>query len=112
MAGGTGDIAFRMAERLKGSGIANTPVAACHRPDIVVCDINPSMLRVGEERARARGFGGASRPTFSWVQGDAEQLPFDSNAFDIYTIAFGIRNVTHVNVGKNMKATHLSIYNM
>ncbi|OQR91747.1 ubiquinone/menaquinone biosynthesis methyltransferase ubiE [Achlya hypogyna] len=100
VAGGTGDIAFRMAERLTKGGLPRTmseEEAASGRTDIVVCDINDSMLRVGEERATARGIGlPGARPSFAWVQGDAEQLQFESDSFDVYTIAFGIRNVTHV----------------
>ncbi|ETW05212.1 hypothetical protein, variant [Aphanomyces invadans] len=97
VAGGTGDIAFRMADRLKRGGLADSPADPSGRTDIVVCDINASMLRVGEERATARGIGlPGTRPSFAWVQGDAEQLAFESDSFDVYTIAFGIRNVTHV----------------
>ncbi|RHY18662.1 hypothetical protein DYB37_012991 [Aphanomyces astaci] len=96
VAGGTGDIAFRMADRLKRAGLPDSPTDD-GRTDIVVCDINGSMLRVGEERATARGIGlPGTRPSFAWVEGDAEQLKFEDNSFDVYTIAFGIRNVTHV----------------
>ena len=76
MAGGTGDIAFRMA----GSGA-----------EIVVADINPDMLDVGLERAVERGIDG-----LVWSCQDAELLTFETGKFDAYTIAFGIRNVTHV----------------
>jgi demethylmenaquinone methyltransferase/2-methoxy-6-polyprenyl-1,4-benzoquinol methylase len=76
MAGGTGDIAFRLAER--GAGVT-------------VADINPEMLAVGRERARQRGVGG-----LSWAEENAEQLSFAAASFDAYTIAFGIRNVTHI----------------
>ncbi len=81
VAGGTADIAFRFLERL-----GSKPGEA------VVCDINPDMLSVGRERARDRGFG--ERITFSC--GDAEKLPMPDASFDAYTIAFGIRNVTHI----------------
>jgi len=77
VAGGTGDIAFRLVER----GGAN-----CHT---TVFDINASMLEVGEERAVKRGLAGKLK----FVEGNAEELPFESNSFDAYTIAFGIRNV-------------------
>ncbi|KAJ0411158.1 hypothetical protein ATCC90586_005015 [Pythium insidiosum] len=83
VAGGTGDIAFRMGRRLRDSGST-----------ITICDINSSMLQVGRERA-ARMFPDAAE-LFRWEQGDAEQLQFADNSFDVYTIAFGIRNVTHV----------------
>jgi len=76
MAGGTGDVAFRMARR------------GAH---VTVADINPDMLTVGMDRARARGLEG-----LSWKQENAEGLTFAENAFDAYTIAFGIRNVTDI----------------
>lgn len=76
MAGGTGDIAFRMQ-----------PSGAL----ITVADINEEMLDVGIERAQKREIGG-----LSWSRQDAEQLTFDDRSFDAYTIAFGIRNVTRI----------------
>ncbi len=76
MAGGTGDIAFRM----QALGAL-----------ITVADINPDMLSVGIERAQKREIGG-----LSWSEQNAEQLTFDDKSFDAYTIAFGIRNVTHI----------------
>jgi demethylmenaquinone methyltransferase / 2-methoxy-6-polyprenyl-1,4-benzoquinol methylase len=76
MAGGTGDIAFRM--QAKGALIT-------------VSDINPDMLDVGMERAQKREIGG-----LSWSEQNAEILSFDDRSFDAYTIAFGIRNVTHI----------------
>ena len=77
MAGGTGDIAFRM--QVMGALIT-------------VADINPDMLGVGMERAQQRDIGG-----LSWSEQNAETLSFDDRSFDAYTIAFGIRNVTHIN---------------
>jgi len=76
MAGGTGDVAFRMARR------------GAH---VTVADINPDMLAVGMERAEERGLQG-----LSWKEENAEDLSFESSAFDAYTIAFGIRNVTDI----------------
>ncbi len=76
MAGGTGDIAFRMAE-LGAS--------------VTVSDINQDMLDVGIERAMERGIDG-----LVWSCQNAEELTFSSRTFDAYTIAFGIRNVTHI----------------
>ena len=76
MAGGTGDIAFRMA----ASGA-----------DITVSDINQDMLDVGIERAMERGLDG-----LVWSRQNAEELSFPDRFFDAYTIAFGIRNVTHI----------------
>jgi demethylmenaquinone methyltransferase / 2-methoxy-6-polyprenyl-1,4-benzoquinol methylase len=78
MAGGTGDIAFRLARR----GAA-----------VTVADINPDMLSVGIERAQRRGIEG-----LVWAEENAERLSFAPAAFDAYTIAFGIRNVTHIDL--------------
>jgi demethylmenaquinone methyltransferase / 2-methoxy-6-polyprenyl-1,4-benzoquinol methylase len=76
MAGGTGDIAFRLARR---------------GARVTVADINPDMLGVGEERAKSRGIDG-----LAWSVQNAEALGFAGGSFDAYTIAFGIRNVTHI----------------
>jgi len=76
MAGGTGDIAFRLAK----SGAA-----------VTVADINPQMLEVGMERAQKRGIDG-----LVWTEANAETLTFPDRFFDAYTIAFGIRNVTDI----------------
>ncbi len=76
MAGGTGDIAFRMAD--------------CGA-DVIVSDINQAMLDVGVERAMERGIDG-----LVWSCQNAEELPYSSGLFDAYTIAFGIRNVTRI----------------
>ncbi|WP_414899525.1 class I SAM-dependent methyltransferase [Sphingomonas flavalba] len=76
MAGGTGDIAFRLA----ASGA-----------QVTVADINPDMLAVGIDRAAKRGIDG-----LVWSEANAEALTFPDASFDAYTIAFGIRNVTHI----------------
>ena len=80
MAGGTGDIAFRLAER---------------GAEVTVADINQDMLDVGIERALKRGIdkddGG-----LVWSRQNAEALSLPDRMFDGYTIAFGIRNVTHI----------------
>ncbi len=95
VAGGTGDIAFRLRD-----AIAASHVRVAKPPRITVCDINPRMLAVGQERAAARGYTGAGAaagaPQLAWVEGNAEALPFPDASMDLYTIAFGIRNVTHV----------------
>lgn len=97
VAGGTGDIAFRFVdasgcqERSKSSGSDEISVT--------VCDINSEMLRVGERRARDR-YGDEimdNSKAISFIQGNAQDLyQFDDNSFDLYTIAFGLRNVTDV----------------
>jgi ubiquinone/menaquinone biosynthesis methyltransferase len=98
VAGGTGDIAFRFidaadcVERAKSSGLDEISV--------MVCDINPEMLRVGEMRARKR-FGSElirESKALQFVEGNAQYLPFEDNSFDLYTIAFGLRNVTDVDM--------------
>jgi len=76
VAGGTGDIAFRMARR---------------GARVTVTDINPDMLAVGRERAEARGIEG-----LIWKQENAEALSFEDAVFDACTIVFGIRNVTDI----------------
>jgi len=77
MAGGTGDVAFRIVE----AGNKNVRVT--------ISDINSSMLQVGEKRAAEKGF----LPYVDFVEANAEELPFESASFDAYTIAFGMRNV-------------------
>ncbi|KAK3084593.1 hypothetical protein FSP39_016023 [Pinctada imbricata] len=59
---------------------------------VTVCDINQEMLDVGKHKALQCGMVSG----ISWLQGNAEELPVDSNSYDVYTIAFGIRNCTHV----------------
>ncbi|OWF39765.1 2-methoxy-6-polyprenyl-1,4-benzoquinol methylase, mitochondrial-like [Mizuhopecten yessoensis] len=65
---------------------------ASPKTHVTVCDINKEMLEVGKGRAREMGLVKG----LSWVQGNAESLSFGDNLFDAYTIAFGIRNCTHV----------------
>ncbi|KAJ0683120.1 putative 2-methoxy-6-polyprenyl-1,4-benzoquinol methylase [Helianthus annuus] len=61
---------------------------------IYVCDINPNMLNVGKKRAQERGLRDLG--SLVWAEGDAEKLTFKDDLMDGYTIAFGIRNVTHI----------------
>jgi demethylmenaquinone methyltransferase/2-methoxy-6-polyprenyl-1,4-benzoquinol methylase len=82
VAGGTGDVAFRIADTLRRRGGA---------AEIVVCDINTDMIGEGRRRAMERG-----EENIAWVCGDAEALPMPNASRDAYTIAFGIRNVTHI----------------
>jgi len=98
VAGGTGDVAFRFVdasdcqERAKSSGVDEISVT--------VCDINPEMLRVGESRARKK-YGSAlldDTKALTFVEGNAQYLPFADEKFDLYTIAFGLRNVTDVDM--------------
>jgi demethylmenaquinone methyltransferase/2-methoxy-6-polyprenyl-1,4-benzoquinol methylase len=77
VAGGTGDISFRFLKRA-GSGHST------------VLDITESMLIEGRKRAEADQMAAS----LDWVVGDAMALPFEDNTFDVYTISFGIRNVT------------------
>lgn len=82
LAGGTGDIAFRLAKLDEA-------------PDVVVCDINEEMVSVGRDRGIDRGL----IQGIEWTVGDAEHLPFDDNMFDVCCIAFGLRNVTQPAAG-------------
>jgi len=136
VAGGTGDISFRIADELHRLAKARS-VASGTGGEVVVCDINAEMLRVGEQRARTAGRAVSPRSTYEgrsgqaaaatsagtgtvvgsrvnasaertasgappggvslrFVEGDAEELPFEDSSFDAYTIAFGIRNVTRL----------------
>lgn len=79
VAGGTGDVAFRFLKRAPGA-------------TATVCDMTEPMLIEGQKRAEAEDM--ADR--LSWVVGDAMALPFEDNSFDVYTISFGIRNVTRI----------------
>jgi demethylmenaquinone methyltransferase/2-methoxy-6-polyprenyl-1,4-benzoquinol methylase len=80
VAGGTGDIALRLLDRLDGQA------------SVTLLDINYAMLSVGRDKALDRGW----LDQIAWANGDAEQLPFPDRSFDAYMIAFGIRNVTHI----------------
>lgn len=84
VAGGTGDVAERILERLGPEATARAPVT--------VCDINVAMLSAGRDRAIDRG----RLAGIQWTCGDAERLPFADATFDAYTIAFGLRNVTEI----------------
>lgn len=82
VAGGTGDIAFRIIDASHGNAHAT------------VLDINGSMLAVGRERADKRRLAG----NVDFVEANAEELPFPDETFDAYTVAFGIRNVPRIDV--------------
>ncbi|KAJ7993651.1 hypothetical protein DPEC_G00256860 [Dallia pectoralis] len=118
VAGGTGDISFRFLEyvRSQEERVARRVARANQTPswqDIstgfeargqeaveprqsraVVCDINKEMLKVGKQKADSMALDRG----LSWVVGNAEELPFEDDQFDVYTIAFGIRNVTHIDM--------------
>lgn len=80
VAGGTGDIAFKIIE------------ASRRRAHATVLDINGSMLEVGQERAEKKGL----LSNCNFIEANAEALPFEDKQFDAFTIAFGIRNVPHI----------------
>ncbi|WP_119677397.1 bifunctional demethylmenaquinone methyltransferase/2-methoxy-6-polyprenyl-1,4-benzoquinol methylase UbiE [Indioceanicola profundi] len=79
VAGGTGDIAFRLR-------------SAAPAARVMVCDLTEGMVRVGRDRALDRG----DLHGVEWTVGNAEKLPFRSRSVDAYTIAFGLRNVTDI----------------
>lgn len=79
IAGGTGDLSYDFARKVGPNG------------QVILADINDSMLKVGRDRLADRGIAG----NLETVQANAEALPFPDNHFDIITIAFGLRNVTH-----------------
>jgi demethylmenaquinone methyltransferase/2-methoxy-6-polyprenyl-1,4-benzoquinol methylase len=88
VAGGTGDIAFRIIE------------ASGKLAHATVLDINASMLAVGAERAEKKKIS----ENLTFVEANAEDLPFEAGSFDAYTIAFGIRNVPRIDVA--LKEAH------
>lgn len=79
IAGGTGDLTAKFSRLVGKDG------------QVVLADINDSMLKVGREKLRNRGL----IDNISYVQANAEELPFPDNYFDVITISFGLRNVTH-----------------
>lgn len=81
VAGGTGDVARRALPRLAAAGGL-----------AIVCDTNHRMLELG----RARAIDDGIIAGIEWLAGDAEALPFADRSFDLYTIAFGLRNVTRI----------------
>ncbi|XP_010874339.2 2-methoxy-6-polyprenyl-1,4-benzoquinol methylase, mitochondrial [Esox lucius] len=118
VAGGTGDISFRFLDyvRSQEERVARRVAQANQTPSwqeistsyaapgqeeveprrsrAIVCDINKEMLKVGQQKADRMGLTSG----LSWVVGNAEELPFDDDQFDVYTVAFGIRNVTHIDL--------------
>lgn len=90
-AGGTGDITFRYLKYLQN--IKNPSNVQSH---VTVCDINPNMLEVGKIRAERQGWTIDNGFDIHWKEANAEKLPFEDDSFSAYTIAFGIRNVTHI----------------
>ncbi|MBX9804876.1 MAG: bifunctional demethylmenaquinone methyltransferase/2-methoxy-6-polyprenyl-1,4-benzoquinol methylase UbiE [Alphaproteobacteria bacterium] len=83
VAGGTGDIAFRLAKTYPHLNL-----------QITVCDLTSAMVEVGRDRAINQGL--LPGKGINWVCGNAENLPVADNSQDLYTIAYGLRNVTHI----------------
>lgn len=98
VAGGTGDISTRFIQAVRYQELQaddNLDMdfrdgSSSQRAHAFVVDINREMLEAGKRR------NDLLYPDISWTQGDAEELPFGDSQFDAYTIAFGIRNVTHI----------------
>lgn len=114
VAGGTGDIAFRILNKItpQAGKLATADIAKSEKADmsarpqnsagvlhgetkITLCDLNWDMLRVGRDRAEDNGW----LNDFEWITGNAEFLPIPDNTYDVYTISFGLRNVTHIDKG-------------
>ncbi|EKV31908.1 Ubiquinone/menaquinone biosynthesis methyltransferase UbiE [Caenispirillum salinarum AK4] len=106
VAGGTGDIAFRFLDRARHIGAVrraerrdmgedvDEPPPNTAEAAVTVCDINVEMLKVGRDRATDQG----RLSGLTWACGNAESLPFPDRTFDHYTIAFGLRNVTNIDL--------------
>lgn len=90
-----GDIAFRYLKYLK-----NSPASAEIPSHVTLADINQHMLDEGKKRAEKLEFidlqNSRSRNTIDWICANAESLPFENCSFSAYTIAYGIRNCTHI----------------
>ena len=86
LAAGTGDITLRLAKRMRGK-----EAGADIEGRLVSSDINAAMLKIGEERLHNKGW----LKNLEFVIANAEALPFADNSFDLITMAFGLRNVTH-----------------
>lgn len=100
VAGGTGDIAFRIKDAIEKKILSPSdtnvaPPSPQEEGSITLCDLNWDMLRVGRDRAINKGW----LNEFEWVTGNAESLPLPSDSIDVYTIAFGLRNVTRIDDG-------------
>ena len=84
LAGGTGDIALRALQRF-----------AQRETEITICDINLKMLNIGRQRVWDRGH----LHRINWLCADGEALPIPDHSFDACTLAFGLRNMTHIERG-------------
>ncbi len=91
VAGGTGDIAFRIKSRAKKQN---------KNPHIIVCDINHDMLKICQAKAIDKNI----LNNLYLIVADAEKLPFADNSFDYYTVAFGVRNV--LSIEKSLKEAY------
>jgi len=80
VAGGTGDVAIRCARRSNGEA------------KITVCDLSSGMIEAGRSKWAGRNFASS----IEWITGDAEDLPLPDGSVDTYSIAYGLRNVTHI----------------
>ncbi len=89
VAGGTGDISFLIHKKYRHLNL-----------NITICDLTPAMLEVGRNRWINQG----QSQGIEWICGNAEQLPIPDNSIDLYTIAFGLRNVTHI--GQALQEAH------
>jgi 2-methoxy-6-polyprenyl-1,4-benzoquinol methylase len=86
VAGGTGDIAFRMLDHA-------TDINCDLKTKVTIADINTEMLAEGQKRALQTPYGNSNR--LSFMEGNAESMPtLESSSFDLYTVSFGIRNFT------------------
>ncbi|XP_953438.1 methyltransferase, putative [Theileria annulata] len=99
LAGGTGDIGIRIAELSKNLKFEDSNGFVLYdslkiTPKIVVCDPSEEMTKLGQEKSEKAGVQG-----LSWVNAEAEKLPFEDCSFDIITIGFGVRNFSDRNAG-------------
>ena len=86
VAGGTGDISFRFLDFTRNRGDLKSTAT--------ICDLSREMIEEGKKKSQA--LQAADKARLSWVHGDALELPFENEQFDVYSIAYGIRNVTSI----------------
>lgn len=99
LAGGTGDVSFRMLDAMKASkeaAFALYGITSVAPSEVILSDINPAMLGVGKERAAQQGYLESLDPKITIMEVNAQEIPLPDDSVDAVTMAFGIRNCTDI----------------
>eukprot|EP00004_Rigifila_ramosa_P005006 TRINITY_DN15458_c0_g1_i1.p1 TRINITY_DN15458_c0_g1~~TRINITY_DN15458_c0_g1_i1.p1 ORF type:complete len:314 (+),score=55.98 TRINITY_DN15458_c0_g1_i1:53-943(+) len=96
VAGGTGDISFRVVDAIRAAAAQAHPHSPTPSSTVICSDINPAMLEVGKQRAAVQGYSSVAGVELKWLEANAEKLPLETSSVDSYTISFGIRNCSHI----------------